>query len=355
MGSDLGFHTEILANRLKKRAKHLAKWARNNDITCYRLYDRDIPEVPLVVDRYEGYLHVAEYHAPHKELPLPSEEYAVAMADVAGRALGVPTASVFVKTRRKTGRGEQYGRFSDRDVAAVVGEGGLRFEVNLSGYLDTGLFLDHRPTRALARDIVTEFRLVGRVRVLNLFSYTGSFTVYAASGGASETVSVDLSAPYCAWARRNLELNGFAPGSHRIENQDVFPYLADAARRRERFDLVVVDPPTFSNSKKMSRILDVQRDHGELLGACARILAADGVILFSTNRRDFRLADVPDRLAATDITASTIPPDFRNRRIHHCWLLAAADAPAGLSPAARGSSASCRPAGGARRPRSTRS
>ena len=320
MGNDLEYQVEIFVNRLKKRAKHLGKWARRNGVSCYRVYDRDIPEVPLVVDIYEEDLHVAEYHAPHKELPGPPERYAERMLDAARRALGVQADRAFYKTRRKTGRGEQYEKLSQENVTAVVHEGGLRFLINLSDYLDTGLFLDHRTTRAIVRDVVAEMRERGGARMLNLFSYTGSFTVYAADGGATETVSVDLSNTYSSWAEKNLELNGFSGPAHRVETADVFSFLTDESHRRKQYDLIVLDPPTFSNSKKMDRVLDIQRDHEELLQMCADVLSPSGIILFSTNKRQFKLADPPNGLTVTDITGQTIPEDFRNRKIHRAYL-----------------------------------
>ena len=320
MGNDLDYQVEIFANRLKKREKHIGKWARRNGVTCYRLYDADIPEVPLVVDRYENHLHMAEYHAPHKDLPGPPDQYRAQMSDAARRALGVDPEKVFYKTRRKTGRGEQYEKLATQSVTAVVQEGGLQFQVNLSDYLDTGLFLDHRITRSMVRDIASELRESGPVRVLNLFSYTGSFTVYAAAGGATETVSVDLSNTYNSWARDNLELNGFSPERHRIEHADVFTYL-DAERARKRtYDLIILDPPTFSNSKNMDRVLDVQRDHGELLLKCSQLMRPGAMLLFSTNKRRFKLTDLPSVLEIADITKETIPQDFRNQRIHHAYL-----------------------------------
>lgn len=329
MGSDLEYQVEIFANRLNKRAKHIGKWARRNGISCYRLYDADIPEVPLVVDHYEGYLHICEYDAPHKPIPGPSDVYRERICDAARRTLAIPPDRVFFKTRRKTGRDAQYEKLSDLSVTAQVQEGGLRFTVNLSDYLDTGLFLDHRITRTMVRDLVTELREAGPVSVLNLFSYTGSFTVYAAAGGATSTVSVDLSNTYTSWARENLALNGFTGSPHRLVTDDVFSFLAHELRNRQRYDLIVLDPPTFSNSKKMTRILDIQRDHGELLSTCARLLSRGGLVLFSTNRRRFRMTDPPDSLVVTDITRQTIPQDFRNQRIHQTYLAQAADRRAG--------------------------
>jgi 23S rRNA G2069 N7-methylase RlmK/C1962 C5-methylase RlmI len=320
MASDLEYQVDIFSNRLKKRYKHIGKWARRNGVSCFRVYDSDIPEVPLAVDLYENYVHVAEYHAPHKDLPGPPERYQERMLDAARRALGVPPDHAFYKTRRKTARGEQYERVSSESVTTVVHEGGLKFLVNLSDYLDTGLFLDHRITRSLVRDITAKLREHGPVRMLNLFSYTGSFSVYAVHGGATQTVSVDLSNTYTGWAARNLALNGFEGSDHRLETSEVFSFLDAERNRKQRYDLVVLDPPTFSNSKKMDRVLDVQRDHGELLLKCSQLLRPGGFLVFSTNKRRFSLTDVPSVLQVTDITNQTIPQDFRNQKIHHAYL-----------------------------------
>lgn len=316
----LAYHAEIFANRLKKRHKHTGKWARKNGVTCFRVYDRDIPEVPLVVDLYENFLHIAEFESPHKRLPGTPEEYRTAMAESARRALGIQPENVFFKQRRRTGRGDQYVRKGSEGRTAVVSEGELKFMVNLSDYLDTGLFLDHRTTRALIRDLVTDLAMESPVRFLNLFSYTGSFTVYAAAGGALHTVSVDMSNTYTEWARENLRLNGLPPERHICATDDVFRFLEHPDSRL--YDVAVVDPPTFSNSKKMSRDLDIQRDHVELLNDTGRFLRPGGFLLFSTNKRRFRLDETSlESFSITDLTRTTIPPDFRDQRVHHCWLM----------------------------------
>jgi 23S rRNA G2069 N7-methylase RlmK/C1962 C5-methylase RlmI len=320
MEDALDYQVEIFTNRLKKRSKHIGKWARKNQISCYRLYDRDIPEIPITVDLYENYLHMAEFAAPHKQLPGTPDEYRTAMSDAARRALGIPEERVFYKQRRRTPRGEQYERISSESSLATISEGGLRFRVNFSDYLDTGIFLDHRQTRAMMRELVGELAAERPVRVLNLFSYTGSFTVYTADGGALHTVSVDMSNTYTDWARDNLALNGLANERNILLAQDVFRFLEHADARS--YDLVILDPPTFSNSKKMERILDLQRDHVELIQDAGKFLRLGGFVLFSTNRRKFVLET--ERLSgfsAVDITSQTIPQDFRDKKIHHCWLL----------------------------------
>jgi 23S rRNA (cytosine1962-C5)-methyltransferase len=198
----------------------------------------------------------------------------------------------------------------------VVSEGGLRFEVDLHSYLDTGLFLDHRETRALIRQ-----RAAGR-RMLNLFAYTGSFSVYAAAGGALSTTSVDLSNTYQAWTGRNLALNGFTDDAHQMERADVFEYLDRAQRERRQFGLIVLDPPSFSNSKKMTEVLDVQRDHRRLIEACLGLLTPNGELYFSTNKRRFKLDPELEALPGTEeITSRTLPDDFKRHPAHRCWLL----------------------------------
>jgi len=320
LGPQADQQAEMFRNRLKKRAHHLRKWPRRG-ITCYRLYDRDIPEVPLAVDLYDGCLHLAEYDRPHDRTPAQHADWLDLMARAAGEELGIPPADVFLKRRQRQRGHDQYDRFADAGRVFTVAEGGLRFRVNLSDYLDTGLFLDHRITRSMVRDAAA-----GR-RFLNLFAYTGAFTVYAAAGGAASTTTVDLSRTYLDWARENLALNGFAGDAHRTVRSDAAAFLGEY-QPGPVWDLAVVDPPTFSNSKTLDRDWDVQRDHAELLTRLAARMAPGGVIFFSTNFRRFGL-DEP-ALAGLDvreITRQTIPDDFRNQRIHRCWRLTVPPAP----------------------------
>jgi len=304
----------MFRNRLLKRAHHLRRWPAKG-ITCYRLYDRDIPEAPLAVDTYEGHLHVAEYDRPHDRAPGSQADWLDLMVRAAAEALDVGSGDVFFKRRERQRGLSQYERQSDEGRTFVVGEGGLKFRVNLSDYLDTGLFLDHRITRSLVRD-----EAAGR-RVLNLFAYTGTFTVYAAAGGARSTTTVDLSNTYLEWARENILLNGLGGRQHALVRSDVMAFLR-ACPGNEVFDLAVVDPPTFSNSKMAEDNWDVQRDHAALLGLLAEHLAEGAVVYFSTNFRRFKLDEaVRAAFEAEEITARTIPPDFRNKRIHRCWRM----------------------------------
>ena len=306
-----------LANRLRKRQRHLRKWARRNGITCYRLYERDIPEYPLIVDWYDGEAVVWLYRRRRDETAAESDAWRSDSLAQIRAGLGVSDEQIFVKERARQQGNSQYTRLSRRSHVRTVEEQGLRFEVNLSDYLDTGLFLDHRPTRAEIRA-----RAQNR-RFLNLYAYSGSFSCYAAAGGARSTTTVDISKTYCEWASRNLLLNGFEPGpTHRVLQKDSHLFLEEEIRSKQRYDLIVCDPPTFSNSKRMSRpSFSVERDHVELIAACGRILAVGGELYFSTNARNFSLAGdrLPPDLAVTDITEATVPEDFRRRTIHRCW------------------------------------
>ena len=305
--------------RLAKRFKHLSKWARRQGIEAFRVYDRDIPEIPLVIDWYAGWLHAAEYERPHDRTEIEHDVWLDRMIEAAALELGVPPSRTFLKVRKRQRAGGQYEKVGERQAIVAVHEGGLEFEVNLSDYLDTGLFLDHRQTRAMVRA-----EAEGK-RFLNLFCYTGSFSVYAAAGGAAETTSVDLSNTYLEWTRTNLSRNGFKDaGRHRTVRDEARAFLEHRANRGEPpFDLVVCDSPTFSRSAKSETPWDVDRDHADLLGLVAKNLAPGGVVYFSTNFRRFQLAEEPLSQLYTirEITRQTIPEDFRNDRIHRAWRL----------------------------------
>lgn len=310
----------MLANRLRKRQKHLRKWARRNHISCYRLYERDIPEFPCIVDWYAGEVVVWLYDRKRDETADLQTAFREQTLSEIQSGLNLQPEQIFVKERRvKPGLEGQYEKIGRYEQTRLVEEQGLVFEVNLSDYLDTGLFLDHRQTRQMVRE-----RVNGK-RFLNLFAYTGSFTVYALAGGASQTTTVDLSQTYCDWAARNVQHNGFRVNrEHRVVAQDCLRYLREAAARRERYDLIVCDPPTFSNSKKMSQAsFSVDRDQVDLLQACGRLLRTGGELFFSNNSRQFKLDEkaLGRTFAIENITKQTIPEDFRNGRIHRCWIL----------------------------------
>jgi 23S rRNA (cytosine1962-C5)-methyltransferase len=311
---------EYFRNRLLKNERALRRWARTEGIEALRLYDRDIPEIPLALDRYGDAILLALYERPYEKDEGLEAEWMKLMAASAAEALDVAISKVFTKRRRRQRGVEQYERTgSDRDERTIR-EGGLGFIVNLSDHLDTGLFLDHRSTRAMVR------AESGGRKVLNLFCYTGSFSVYAAAGGASTVTSVDLSNTYLSWTARNLELNGFSASNHPLVRADVLAFLDEAAVAGRSWDLIIVDPPTFSNSKAARGDFDVNEDWPLLLEACIEVLASGGRLYFSTNSRRLKWSlEVAAHLAPggswKDISAVTIPRDFRDGKIHRCWRL----------------------------------
>ena len=308
--------TEAFANRLRKNAKHWDKWARRQGLSCYRLYDRDLPEFPLAIDRYAQQVHLQEFETAWEADDATYEAWREDCFTVVGEVLAIPRAQIHFKQRRRQRGLAQYEKTGRSGEDFVIEEQGLKFWVNLDAYLDTGLFLDHRNTRRWVRE-----RAAG-TRFLNLFAYTGSFTVYAAAGGAIASVTVDMSNTYQEWSRRNFLLNDLDLDRHQLARADVFQFLAEANERGDRYDLIVMDPPSFSNSKKMQGVLDVQRDHVELIEGCLRILAPEGELFFSNNRRGFKLDEVA--LAGhtiRNISRQTVPEDFSNKQIHQCWII----------------------------------
>ncbi len=307
---------EMFANRLTKMLRHWGKWARRQGISCYRVYDKDIPEFPLAVDVYENILHVAEYARDHGMTPEAHADWLEGCVRTLSQVFDIHPKLIYLKYRQRQKGLRQYERFARVGAEYIVRENGLKFIINPSDYLDAGLFLDHRNTRQMVRSEAN-----GK-RVLNLFAYTGSFSVYAAAGGATETVTVDMSNTYLQWADRNLALNGFANEQHRLLQADVMSWLGEPVQ--EKWDLIILDPPTFSNSKRMDGTLDVQRDHVELLHRVLKRTAPGGIIYFSTNYRRFKLDQEAVRAAdIQDISKKTVPDDFRNKRIHQCFRIIA--------------------------------
>lgn len=359
--------SEQFARRLRKVAKLRRKWAQREGVTCYRVYDADLPDYSAAIDLYEGsattpgrWLVIAEYAAPREVDPALAEARLLDILTLAPRILQVDPDNVFAKARIRSRGGSQYGKqaggtspsgqhgkggkprgtrggsASNRpsqgagsgtpsDIRTrrlpLIEECGLTFAVNFNDYLDTGIFLDHRVTRGLVRDHAR-----GKRFFLNLFAYTGTATCYAADAGVEETVTVDLSNTYLDWAERNMEQNGFVGPDHHYVRADVMSWIRDMRQTRNRWDLIFCDPPTFSNSSKMGRrTWDVQRDHVELLVGLSRLLSREGEAIFSCNLRTFR-PDIEELARAgvvlTDITDETIPEDFaRNKKIHHCYLV----------------------------------
>lgn len=299
-------------NRLTKNMRHWGKWARRQGLTCYRIYDRDVPEFPMIVDVYGDRVHLQEYDTGWMETDEAYSTWVDEVHAATAEVFGIPLEHVALKIRKRMKGLTQYEKVEGAGEFFVVEESGLKFEVNLEAYLDTGLFLDHRNTR---KRVMME---ANGKRFLNLFSYTGAFSVYAAAGGAVSTMTVDLSNTYLDWAGRNFALNGMDNGNHQWVRADVFEFLREATCSTQKYDLIVMDPPSFSNSKKMMGVLDVQRDHAYLIESCLSLLAPGGVLYFSNNLRSFELDPMFVGMSE-DLTASSIPEDFRNKRIHQCF------------------------------------
>ncbi|MEW7977257.1 MAG: bifunctional 23S rRNA (guanine(2069)-N(7))-methyltransferase RlmK/23S rRNA (guanine(2445)-N(2))-methyltransferase RlmL [Candidatus Sedimenticola endophacoides] len=312
-------------NRIRKNQRIIGKWARREGVSCYRLYDADIPEYAVAVDVYGEHLHVQEYKAPGSVDEEKARQRLEHVRLLLPPALEIAPEKISFKTRMRQRGQNQYQRQASRGEWLQVSEGPARFWINLYDYLDTGLFLDHRPIRHLIGEMAR-----GK-RFLNLFCYTATASVHAALGGGASTLSVDLSTTYLDWGRRNLELNGIRPGEHgaphRLLRADCREWL-QRQRGKASFDLIFVDPPTFSTSKRMEGTWDVQRDHPVLLRDALALLAPGGVLLFSTNLRRFRFeqealaAHCGEALVVEEISRQTLPRDFeRNPRIHHCFTI----------------------------------
>jgi 23S rRNA G2069 N7-methylase RlmK/C1962 C5-methylase RlmI len=328
---------QMLANRLKKRSRHLSKWAKRAGTDAFRLYDRDIPEIPLVLDLYGDAVSGALYQRPYEKDEADETRWLSAMREAVAQTLGLERDAVIIKQREHQRGNAQYEKRANQGMVRTVREGGLQFKVNLSDYLDTGLFLDRR---AMRRMVNADSK--GK-RVLNLFCYTGSFSVHAAGGGAT-TCSVDLSNTYLAWARDNFALNGFdatllrpedyvADGNrtgHRLVRADVTVFLRAAATARLRWDMIIIDPPAFSNSTMAREDFDLNRDYAELLSACLPLLTDGGKLWFSAAARSFKttasglekaLAERHHHVTVTDIGGKIIDEDFKGGQTPKAYLV----------------------------------
>ena len=307
---------EDFANRLRKNIKVLDKWAKQEGLDAYRLYDADLPDYNAAIDRYGDHLVIQEYAAPKSIPEALARQRLLDMVQATIAVTGIPGANVVIKVRERQKGEQQYQKLAEQGQMLEVHEYGANLLVNLQDYLDTGLFLDHRLTRRMLGQMAKDKRF------LNLFAYTGSATVHAARGGARFTTTVDMSRTYLNWARDNLQHNGLLNPRHHFEQADCLKWLAEC---NEQFDLIFIDPPTFSNSKRMDESFDVQRDYLRLMQDLKRILAPNGTLVFSNNKRHFKmdlegLAELG--LSATNISEQTRPKDFaRNVHIHNCWLI----------------------------------
>ena len=309
------------ANRLKKNVKKLSKWAKQNQITCYRVYDADLPDYSAAVDIYQGeetWVNVQEYEPPKTIDQHKADQRLAGLLAEIPNVLGVNREQVFLKIRRKQRSTDQYEKHDNQGRFHVIEEGGCKLLVNFEDYLDTGLFLDHRPIRLQLQKEAKDKRF------LNLFAYTGSATVHAAVGGAKSTTTVDMSNTYLQWAKNNLALNPNA-GEHEFVQADCLQWLANQASQpdSQHYDLIFLDPPTFSNSKRMDDVFDIQIDHVQLIKNAVSLLTPEGVLYFSTNFRRFKIDnEALSEYDVHDITAKTIPEDFsRNPKIHYCWKI----------------------------------
>lgn len=306
---------QMFSNRLLKNKKQLSKWVKRENIQCYRLYDADIPEYSVAVDVYGDEVHVQEYVAPKKVDPVKSFARLQDVMNALPVALKIPAGKVILKQRLKQQGSKQYEKQSETHRFKEVVEHGCRLLVNLHDYLDTGLFLDHRPIRQRIQQ-----EAAGK-DMLNLFCYTGTASVHAAVGGAKSTTSVDMSATYLNWAKRNMDLNGLDNPQHVQVQSDCLKWLR--VQRQPAYDLIFMDPPTFSNSKRMQGVLDVQRDHVDLIEGAMRLLREEGVLYFSNNYRRFKIDhESLSDFVIEEITNKTLDPDFkRNSRIHCCYRI----------------------------------
>lgn len=312
---------DMFANRLRKNNRRLAKWIKQNQVHCYRLYDADLPEYAIAIDVYHGeqtWVNVQEYESPKTVDPAKANRRLASAMAVIPHVLNVPTENIYLKIRRKQKNTDQYEKHADLRHFHIVEEGGCKFWVNFEDYLDTGLFLDHRPLRLLIQQQAS-----GK-RFLNLFAYTGSATVHAAIGGALSSVTIDMSNTYLAWAKRNFVLNGIH-GNHNLVRANCLEWLSLQvhAQHKAQFDLIFLDPPTFSNSKRMNEAFDIQKDHIELIRNAMTLLSLKGILYFSTNFRRFKMNhEALSDFNVEDISKKMIPEDFsRNSKIHYCWRI----------------------------------
>ncbi len=310
----------MFANRLRKNIKKLKSWVKKNDVHCYRIYDADLPEYALAIDIYEGekrWVHVQEYEAPKTIDEQKSIQRLRDALAVMPEVFDVPQKQLSLKIRRRQKGSTQYEKQGTDGGFHEISEGNARFLVNFKDYLDTGLFLDHRPIRQWISENAN-----GK-QFLNLFAYTGTVTVHAALGGATTSTTVDMSKTYLDWAKNNFELNKLNLEKHQLVRANCMEWLDTAIQEQKKYELIFIDPPTFSNSKRMDNVFDIQRDHVELINKASKLLSKKGSLIFSTNFRKFKLdeAALPS-LTVQNISKQTLPKDFeRNPKIHYCWTI----------------------------------
>ena len=309
----------MFANRLKKNYKKSSKWAKRQNINCYRLYDADLPEYAVAIDLYQAnktYINVQEYEAPKTiDTHKANQRLAGVLIEIP-KILGIDKSQVFLKIRRKQKKIEQYEKLNNKANFHIIEEENCKFLVNFEDYLDTGIFLDHRLLRIKIQQQAKDKHF------LNLFAYTGTASVHAAIGGAKSTTTIDMSNTYLDWAKNNFELNKLI-GKHEFIRADCMEWLNQQAKKADRksFDLIFLDPPTFSNSSRMEDHFDIQRDYIDIINNTLALLTKNGRLYFSTNFKKFKLdKHLFSNAVIQDISPSTIPEDFsRNKKIHYCW------------------------------------
>lgn len=304
----------MVENRLRKNQKHLNSWLKKNAISCYRIYDADIPEYAFAVDCYDGQYHIAEYAPPKSVDEFAAFQRRQQFLQAVKNVWQLSDRQLFLKERKQQKGKQQYEKVAEQKHFFTVQEGQAQILVNLSDYLDTGLFLDHRPARLMLAEQAKDKRF------LNLFCYTAVATVHAALGGAASSLSVDMSQTYLNWAERNFRKNRLNVYKHQTLHADVLQWL-DKQKQAAQYDVIFLDPPSFSNSKRMTSVLDIQRDHVKLIQQTMFLLAQDGVLIFSNNRRDFKMDEsLKEQFEVVNITHKTIDKDFqRNQKIHNSW------------------------------------
>jgi 23S rRNA (cytosine1962-C5)-methyltransferase len=313
--SDEEDKTSIIKNRIRKNYRHVRKWAKRTLTNCFRIYDRDIKEYPLAIDYYDGRFCV-QFFSYDRESDDPRPELKEEIDQALTSIFKAPFSAIFWRSRVKRKKIEQYEKIDNQEDFFTVLEYGVKFKVNLNDYLDTGLFLDHRQTRQIVADLC-----IGK-SLLNLFAYTCSFSVQAAIKGASMTKSVDMSNTYTDWGRDNFLLNNLPTQNNKIVRADCLKFLSEEVHTGQKYDIIVIDPPTISRSKKMDDLFDVQKDYPFLINQALKLLAPQGLIFFSTNSRRFIFDEESlSPCMAKEISYKTFPIDFHNKKIHRCWQI----------------------------------
>lgn len=304
-----------IKNRIRKNYRHLRKWAIRTKTNCFRIYNRDIKEYPIVIDYYDGRFCV-QYFSSNRDQDEASDNLQAEINEILRALYGVLPNLIYWRSRIKRKRLEQYEKKGEKSKFFTVFEYGVPFKVNLENYLDTGLFLDHRETRQMVAALSKNKRL------LNLFAYTSSFSVHAALAGAAFTKSVDLSNTYTEWSRENLKLNALPSKTNEVVRADCLKFVTEEVHMRTSYDLIVIDPPTVSRSKKMDGMFDIQKDYPFLISKSQKLLSPGGIIFFSTNSRKFSLdPSLFPKCLIKEISEKTIPIDFRRKNIHRCWQI----------------------------------